>query len=74
MLHPRDGLTLLDFTIEDSQEGDAAEERRRVKVCDVSLERVIRVVRGSGNSAENRFEQGLEIVIVRKLAVGRFVP
>ncbi len=67
--HPRDGLTLLQRAVEDPQQCETAEERRRVEVRDVGLERSLRVVRRRRDVLEDGFEQRLEVAVVGQGAV-----
>ncbi len=73
MLDPGDLLALLERAVEDAQQGEAAEERRRVEVGDVGLQRVLVVVGGRRDVVEDRLEQRLEVVVVRQGAVLRLV-
>ena len=70
---PGDGLPLLQRAVEDAQQSEAAEERAGVEVGDPRLQRCLIVVGRCRDVRENRFEQRLEIAVVRQLAVGRAV-
>jgi hypothetical protein len=74
VLDPGNGLALFDGAVEDTQEGEAAEEGGRVKVGDVSLERVLVVEGRRGNVLEDRVEERLEVSVVGQGAVFRLVP
>jgi hypothetical protein len=69
VLDPGDRLALLDGAVEDTQQREAAEERRGVEVGDVRLQRVLVVVRGRRDVLEDGVEQRLEVVVVRERAV-----
>ena len=55
--------------VEDAQQREAAEERRRVEVGDPGLQRGLVVVGRGGDVLEDRLEQRLEVVVVGQAAV-----
>ena len=61
---PGHGLALADGAVEDAQEGETTEERRRVKVGDMRLQRMLIIVNRGRDVLENCFEQGLEVIVV----------
>ena len=67
--HPGDRLALLDAAVEDAQQCEATEERRRVEVRHPRLERRLVVVRRGGNVLQDGLEERLEVVAVGQAAV-----
>ena len=59
--HPGHGLALLQGALVDAQQREAAEERRRVEVGDVGLQRRALVVLRGGDRLEDRLEERLEV-------------
>src|SRR6478609_6707768 len=66
---PHDLLTLLDRAVEDTEQGEAAEEVGGVEVGDVGLQGRLVVVGRRGDGLEDRLEEGLEVLALREAAV-----
>src|SRR6478752_8698985 len=66
---PHDLLALLDRAVEDTEQGEAAEEVGGVEVRDVGLQGRLVVVGRRGDGLEDRLEEGLEVLALREAAV-----
>src|SRR6478752_566246 len=66
---PHDLLPLLDRAVEDTEQGETAEEVGGVEVGDMRLERGLVVVGRRGDRLEDRLEEGLEVGALREAAV-----
>src|SRR6478735_8028093 len=66
---PHDLLALLDRAVEDTEQGEAAEEVGGVEVGDVRLQGRLVVVRRRGDRLEDRLEEGLEVLALRQATV-----
>ena len=69
LTHPGDGLALLEGAVVDTDQPEAAEERRGVEVGDVRLQRSVRVALGRGDVLHQDVEEGVEVLALGYLAV-----
>ena len=70
MAGPGNLLALAQGAVEDTQQGQAAQERGGVQVGDVRLQDTFRVVRGSRDVLEDGLEQRFQVVVRGSFAVG----